>query len=104
MRTNGTISFELETLTETNDFGEVVAHDTQWSDPVPCFISVNTDNRKGRYEDGEFHMATYSILVCEKVFPQYGNVRLARGDESLGEYRIQSVTPIETFKRTRILV
>ena len=93
MRYNGTLRYEI--LTE----GGI----DEWSDPLPCSIKANSDNRKGRYEDGEFRQASFTILVECIPFP-YNRVKLERMGENLGEYRVMNTEPLTTVGRTQIVV
>ena len=95
MRTNGTLRYEIidDASVTLNEYGEptqaVVSVDNEndnetqqasepgWSDPINCSIGVNSDNRIGKYEDGEFHV---------------------------GEYRVMSVIPLKSVGRTQIIV
>ena len=64
MRYNG--SLKCQTLTgneQMNEYGEPVAAQVSWGDPVPSSIKTNSDTRKGKYEDGEFLMASFTILI-----------------------------------------
>ena len=76
---------------------------SDWSDPLPCSIKTNSDNRKGRYEDGEFRQASFTILVECIPFP-YNRVKLERMGENLGEYRVMNAEPLTTVGRTQIVV
>lgn len=105
MRYNGTLKYQ--TLTENeqvNEYGEPVAAQVSWSDPVPCSIKTNHDTRKGTYEDGEFRMASFTVLIeCVAGFAA-DRVKLERLGEDLGEYRVLSVEPLATVGRIQIMV
>lgn len=105
MRYNGTLKYQ--TLTENgqmNEYGEPVAAQVSWSDPVPCSIKTNSDTRKGKYEDGEFRMASFTVLIeCVAGFAA-DRVKLERLGEDLGEYRVLSVEPLATVGRIKIMV
>ena len=105
MRTNGTLRYEIidDASVTLNEYGEPVASVQTWSDPINCSISVNSDNRIGKYEDGEFHVASYTILIETMSF-EHGCILLTRDGISLGEYRVMSVIPLKSVGRTQIIV
>lgn len=103
MRCNGYIKRFLSQDEAIDEFGEPVAQQTSWSDPIPCSIKTNNDTRKGKYEDGEFRQASFIILI-ESVGFDAERVKLSRLGEELGEYRIMSVEPLVTVGRTQIMV
>ena len=74
-----------------------------WSASRPCQIQTNSDNRKGRYEDGIFHQASYTLLVELQTFP-HKRIRIERGGEQLGEFDVISVIPLEAVGQTQIMV
>lgn len=105
MRTNGTIAYEITPEGSLNEYGEPVAAASTWSAPTECAISVISDNRKGRYEDGIFRQASFSILIeGDAAEQQFSRIRLTRAAEQLGEFQVQSVTPVPTAGRTKIIV
>lgn len=86
-----------------NDFGEVVASDVEWSEPVECSIKTNSDNRIGRYEDGVFRMASFTILLeCTEFSSE--RISIERQGEQLGEYEIISKEPLYGVGRVKIVV
>lgn len=105
MRYNGNLKYQtLAENGQVNEYGEPVAAQVSWSDPVPCSIKTNSDTRKGKYEDGEFRMASFTILIeCVDGF-NADRVKLERLGEDLGEYRVLSVEPLATVGRIQILV
>lgn len=105
MRYNGTLKYQ--TLTENgqvNEYGEPVAAQVSWSDPVPCSIKTNSDTRKGRYEDGEFRMASFTVLIEYREGFAAERVKLERLGEDLGEFQVISVEPLTTVGRIQIMV
>lgn len=105
MRTNGTLQYAVidNDAVTLNEYGEPVANEQSWSDPINCSISVNNDNRLGKYEDGEFHVASYTILI-ETMHFEHSRILLTRDGISLGEHRVMSVVPLTTVGRTQIIV
>lgn len=105
MRTNGTLQYAVidDDAVTLNEYGEPVANEQSWSEPIDCSINVNNDNRLGTYEDGEFHTASYTVLVETMTF-EHSRILLTRDGTSLGEHRVISVQPLSTVGRVQILV
>lgn len=87
-----------------NEFGELVESTSLWSEPIPCHIKSNSDNRRGKYEDGEFRQASFTILTEQMDNLSFNRVRLERQGEDLGEYGVMNAENIESQNRTQILV
>lgn len=87
-----------------NEFGELVESTSLWSEPIPCHIKTNSDNRRGKYEDGEFRQASFTILTEQMDNLSFNRVRLERQGEDLGEYGVMNAENIESQNRTQILV
>lgn len=104
MYCNGQLYIETRTEGGVNEYGEPIGDTVQWSEtPIDCSIAPNNDTRLGKYEDGEFRQASYTILIEEGWF-MAERIKLFRGSESLGEYRIMSVRPLPTMGRVQIIV
>lgn len=107
MRTNGTLQYQTLIEAQIDENGEPVAPKETWSDTIPCNIKTNSDNRKGAYEDGEFRVASFTVLLeadAKQHFERIKRIRLYRGSESLGEYRVLNGEPIVTQGRYIITV
>ena len=110
MRTNGTLQYEITTPGGVNEYGEPIASQTSWCDPIRVSINANTDTRRGRYEDGQFRQASFTVLIERNahldidVISDIKRVRLVRGRESLGEYFVLSCAPCDTVGRFQIIV
>lgn len=108
MRTNGTLQYEIITGGGVNEFGEPIAPETSWSQPIRCSIRTNTDTRRGRYEDGLFRQASFIVMIESNAHRKFDviadikRVRLVRGKELLGEYFVLSVVTAETVGRVQI--
>lgn len=103
MRTNGTLKYAIDAEKMMNEFGEVIASETRWSEPIECSIKTNSDNRKGRYEDGVFRMASFTILIeCTEFSSE--RISLERNGEQLGEYEIICKEPLCGVGRVKITV
>lgn len=105
MRTNGYLTYETITESVLDEWGEVAEAQSVWSDPIPCSIKTNSDTRKGRYEDGEFRQASYTVMVeMQHDFTDTNRLRLVRRGEDLGEFRIMTAEPLASVGRTQIVV
>lgn len=104
MRTNGYLQEKIVTEAGFNDDGEPIAGSIDWGEKIECSIKTLTDSRKGRYEDGEFRISSFTILIEDRAsfMPLY--VKLNRYDVDLGEYKVQSIEPLESVGRIQILV
>lgn len=103
MRYNGTLRYEILSEGEVDEYGEPNPAQCAWSEAIPCSIKTNSDNRKGRYEDGVFRQSSFTILLECIPFP-YNRVKLERLGEALGEFRVMSVEPLTTVGRIQIVV
>lgn len=103
MRTNGHLQYQILTGGGMNEYGEVVASEQSWSDPIPCSIKTNSDTRKGMYEDGVFRHASFTVLIELAKFP-HNRIKVERLGEELGEYDVIAVEPLTTVGRTQIIV
>jgi hypothetical protein len=107
MRTNGTLQYQVLSPGGVDDNGEPIAPTETWSNAIDCSIKTNSDNRKGAYEDGEFRMASFIILLEEDAkqnFIGIKRIKLMRGAEALGEYRVICSEPLVTQGRFQIMV
>lgn len=104
MRTNGTLQYQIITPAGVDEYGEPVAAESTWSEPIDCSIKTNTDNRKGVYEDGEFRQASFTVLIEDSTEIDFDRLKLIRYSENLGEYRVMSIEPLTTVGRIQILV
>lgn len=107
MRTNGTLQYQILSSGIIDDNGEPIAPTETWSDAVACSIKTNSDNLKGVYEDGEFRMASFIVLLeadASRDFVSIKRIKLSRGAETLGEYRVICSEPLVTQGRFQIMV
>lgn len=107
MRTNGTLSFQRLSSGEVDVNGEPIATSETWSDPIACSIKTNSDNRKGMYEDGEFRVASFLVLLeadAKQKYESIKRVKLMRDAEDLGEYRVMCSESLITQGRFQIMV
>lgn len=107
MRTNGILQYQILSPGDIDENGEPIAPTETWSDAIACSIKTNSDNRKGAYEDGEFRIASFIILLeadASRDFVSIKRVKLSRGAETLGEYRVICSEPLVTQGRFQIMV
>lgn len=103
MRTNGLLYAEIRTSGGVNEYGEPNGDSVQWSEnPIECSITPNNDNRLGKYEDGEFHQASYTLLIESQEFDA-DTIKIVRDGVELGEFRIISINPL-SLGRIQLLV
>lgn len=106
MRTNGTLQYCIISEGGFNEDGEPIATgSTTWSEAISCSIKNVTNNSKGRYEDGKFNQASYSILAEPANIPlNVTRVKLQRKGIELGEYAVQGLPTPTTMNRVKIIV
>ena len=107
MRTNGILQYQRLSPGDIDENGEPIAPTETWSDAIACSIKTNSDNRKGAYEDGEFRIASFIILLEADAKMNYESIKrisLMRGAETLGEYRVICSEPLVTQGRFQIMV
>lgn len=109
MRTNGTLQYQIQQPGGLDAYGEPIAPRETWSNAIACSIKTNSDNRKGAYEDGEFRVASFIVLLeaDAQSAQQYGaikRVRLMRNAEALGEYRVACSEYLSTCGRFQLTV
>lgn len=103
MRCNGTLRYEIRSQSTLNEYGEPIAAPSYWSDPIRCAITANSDTRLGKYEDGEFRQASYVVLL-EYQDIDFDRIQIERGNEILGDFRVQCIEPLPTVGRLKVTV
>lgn len=84
--------------------GQPITADSEWSEPVRCFIKTNTHDNKGTSVSGTFTHEAYEVLI-ERI-PEgldTDTVRLVRGNRELGEFKVQDIQDV-SLDRIRIIV
>ncbi len=108
MRTNGKLQYQTLSQGGVDVNGEPIAQTASWSDAIACNIKTNSDNRKGVYEDGEFRVASFTVLLEADPRLKLSDIKrvklMRNGDEALGEYRVISSEPLLTQGRIQIMV
>lgn len=101
---NGTIYYQETSGGGTDGNDDPIAVVESWSEPIECNIKVNNRNNKGKYFDTGFVMASYEILIEADDFTAT-RVKLEDANgHSLGEYPIQSISPLISIGRIKITV
>lgn len=110
MRVNGLLYPKLAeapsgSMDGFNEDGDPIKGVPEYGEAIPCHIKTVTDNRRGRYEDGEFRQATFEVLVEQPAEHfRATEVKLLRDGDDLGEFKVQSVEPLAVLGRIRITV
>ena len=104
MRTNGSFQYEITNPGCFNEYGEPMESKTEWSDKIRCSVKVNSDTRKGKYEDGKFRQASYIVLTECRCLKDVKRIRIERLTENLGEHDVLNIEPMTTVGRIQILV
>ena len=77
---------------------------TSWGIPIPCQYIQLTHNKLGRVNGEHYTLATYQVLIEEQPFSAE-QVRLKdMAGNTVGEYSIISVKPLEAVCETEILI
>lgn len=75
-----------------------------WDEPIPCQYSANKRNNLGRVNGEHFTMAQYEILIEEQPFTAE-QIRLKNlSGDTVGEFSIMQIEPLEAVCELRILV
>lgn len=105
MRHNGYLYNQIIQDGGVDEYGEPIESKSYWEDAIACSIKTNSDNRLGKYEDGKFRQASFTILVEGAFEKPIQHVKLERQDDAnLGEYDVMSVEFLSTVGRTKIIV
>lgn len=91
MRYNGELQYLIHEGDELNEFGELIAGESSWSEPLKCSVNTRADRKNYQKQDGQFRVASFDILLpLDSQFPWNERTRLKvwRDSEYLGEYDI----------------
>lgn len=105
MRTNGTLTYRTGASDgQFDEDGQPIIADSDWSNPVRCFIKTNTHDNKGVSVGGTFTHEAYEVLT-ERIPGGLDTdiVRLVRGGKDLGEFKVQDIQEV-CLDRIRIIV
>lgn len=104
MRVNGTISFGiLPEETQFNEEGEPILVDTEWGEPIECFVQDITEDRRTRTEGVLYTARTFEVLLEGRSCSVGELVRLTRWGKELGEFSVSRVKVI-SLDRVKIFV
>lgn len=103
MKVNGTLQYKIKTGGGFLN-GDPIPVCLNWSRPIECQIQANRHETTGKYVDGKFTIASYTILA-ELQQLDYAQIKLTtiRG-KNLGEFEVQHVEYFDTVCRTKITV
>ena len=105
---NGTMKYRLAGTGDDLDKNGFPVADTGFSGECQCTITASTDNRRGRYDDGQYRNSSYSVTCNLDDVPAAFNptaVSLThkhKGD--LGEFQVQRVEFYEITRTIEIWV
>ncbi len=105
MRTNGTMTYRIGAAAgQFDEDGQPIVAESEWSDPVRCFIKTNTHDNKGTSVSGTFTHEAYEVLI-ERIPGglDTDTVRLVRRNRELGEFKVQDIQDV-SLDRIKIIV
>ena len=105
MRTNGTMTYRTGAAAgQFDEDGQPIVAESEWSDPVRCFIKTNTHDNKGTSVSGTFTREAYEVLI-ERIPGglDTDTVRLVRRNRELGEFKVQDIQEV-SLDRIKIIV
>lgn len=92
------------TAGQFDDDGQPIVAESEWSEPIRCFIKTNTHDNKGTSVSGTFTHEAYEVLI--ERMPgglDTDTVRLVRRNRELGEFKVQDIQEV-TLDRIKIIV
>ncbi len=105
MRANGTMTYRTgASAGRFDDDGQPIVAETEWSEPIRCFIKTNTHDNKGTSVGGTFTREAYEVLI--ERMPgglDTDTVRLVRRNKELGEFKVQDIQDV-SLDRIKIIV
>ena len=105
---NGTIELKTKTaggIDPVTGF-PIKPSDVSWSAPIDCQYSVNKYDKLGKVNGEHFIVAQYSILIEDQLLGEFEQLRLtdSKSGNSLGEFSVMQVEPLEAVCELKILV
>lgn len=102
---NGTIEVKSKTGGGLNpETGYPQKATETWGEPIPCQYIPNKHNKLGVVNGEHFTVATYTVLIEEQEF-NAEQIRLKdRTGNSLGEFSIMQVEPLEAVCEIRLMI
>lgn len=104
MIANGTIQFEVITGGGFDENQDPIPVTQDWGEPVSCNTRENHSSNKGTYQDGNFKIASYTILIELCDIPNAKRVRLSYYGRHIGDYAVQSIRELGNVGRIKIVV
>lgn len=75
-----------------------------WGEPIPCQYIPNKHNKLGVVNGEHFTIASYTVLIEEQAF-NAEQIRLKdRAGDTLGEFSIMQVEPLEAVCEIRLII
>jgi len=103
--TNGTLQYKSKTGGGTDPTtGDPIAVTGAWSDCIDCFIQTNHHNTKGKYIDGKFEIADYTVLIETQPFDADRVLLITDKGKTLGEFQVQNVEFLDAVGRVKITI
>ena len=101
----GSIQIMYQGKATENQWGEPIESESTWSDKITCRYKANTNDNKGRYDDGKFTRTAFDITVPNMDIERGSIIKLYDDlDELLCEKQIQSFERLRMVQRIKITV
>ncbi len=98
---NGYMKYRLADRGNDLDDNGYAVSDTGFSGECRCTITVITDNRKGRYDDGQYRNASYSITCnMEDVSDTFNPTAVSLTHDNKGNLGVFQVQRVEYYNLT----
>lgn len=98
---NGILTYSQIETQRLDKYGNPIAENAT-EKHVQCFINTSSENRNGRYEDGQFKHATYNVLVdMDSVEDNFNPKRISLLHQQKGNLGSFPVQRIEFYTITR---
>lgn len=100
----GIVQAQVQTGGGLSESGEPIPTSIGWGDEVDCLYVANTKNNYGRYVDGSFTQASYTITTSDLDF----RATIVRLTDNLGNElcikEVQSLELLEAVQRIKITI
>lgn len=102
---NGTIEIKQKTAGGIDlTTGHAVKSASAWGDPIPCQYIPNSHNFLGVASGQHYTQASYTVLIEEQPFTAE-QIRLKDMDgNTVGEYSVLSIEPLQAVCEVKIIV
>ena len=102
--TNGTLQYKTRTAGGFDTNGNPIPATGTWSDPIDCFIQTNQHSNKGKYQDGKFIIAAYTVLIESQEIDTDRVWLITDKGKDMGEFAVQDIRFMDTVGRVKITV